>query len=84
MTKSIHNLSSRQAYELQAYLAPTTRGLGSLGVGWRDEDHSQKSDSRVEYLESRWALLRDKLEHEVEVSSLIEELIEALRNPEAA
>jgi hypothetical protein len=84
MTKIIQDLSARRAFELQAYLAPITRDLGCPGVGWRDDAALRGSGAGIDYIETRWAHLRDKLEHQSEISTFVEELIEALRNAEMA
>jgi hypothetical protein len=84
MVKRIQNLTARQTFELQAYLAPITRELGCLGVGRQDAGPMQGNGASVESIETRWASLREKYEHQSELSKFVEELIDTLRNADAA
>lgn len=80
---AIHHLTERKAFELQAYLAPITREFGSLGIGYIDRK-DRRGGRRVVTFERRWATLRAKHEHPAELSKFIDELIDELRNADAA
>lgn len=78
------NLSERQAFELQAYLAPLTREFGCLGVDRRNNITASVFRSRVVSFEERWAALHAKVGHMSEVANFVEELMNELREIDAA
>ncbi len=83
MGNRIDDLTARQKFDLQAYLALITREFGCLGVGRPGVSQPQRSGTPVVSFEKRWAALRAKVEY-AEVSKLVEELIDEVRDAGAA
>jgi hypothetical protein len=85
MVRKIDDLTVREAFELQVYLAPITREFGCVGVGWQNMSVPQEGrNNRVVSFERRWQVLNAKLEHPSELSNLFDEMIHELRKANAA